>query len=925
MPVQGIIHAVSQLIQTAFQGTANGVAKGWAEAKAKQWSESKKKESSNSTAIVQQTKEQAQWIQAQSQYLKRREEREARLEKLQAEQQHLQAYIAGDQAQRGERALQLKQDELGLQANIAEGKAEREERALQLKQSELQLQADIAAGEAQRGERALQLQEEGLELQANIAALQAQLQERALAIKDEELQDRRELARLQLDLMRELHAETIKVQLTEIETIWDLENWFSKLSRQETEDILRKGQQQYRLLVLASPPDISEDCPQSFHNNLKMEIQSKLKEFLHKNYPFNPETENFSPCPVEFYGDYFKEPISDLRVKQLQKLLAPVPTVVLYCQISDYEVNFHLGHWGLHDDHVSLLPMQAWDWEQAQEKLEEAGFDEKKSLRIIRQIIVMVHKLLAAFVVDLYYLNLDATASYEPRLFELEEEFAREWFPQELVREYIEMLQEVQQRQRDAYEAEFERGEAVSWKCTLSFTGFSDDLYRLVAINVDENKLAGERGDGKITKVWNLQTGKLIGAFDSLRFKGLSEDWQVFYRSNFDMWRNLPMTHTTLSVCGLCAFSLAFSPDGDLLASGGNDNTLKLWHPHTGELLRTLISPHTVSSVAFSPDGQLLASGSWENNIKLWHPHTGELLHTLKGHSDAVFSVAFSADGELLASGSSDKTIKIWHPHTGELLRTLRGHSDLVFSVAFSADRELLASGSYDKTIKIWGSHTGELLRTLEKSASVSSVAFSADGQLLASGYCSINSEDRGKFNSSIVQLWNPHTGESLQSLIAFDSIRSVAFSADGQLLAGGLANNTIKLWDPNTKELLHTLNGHSNPVNSVAFSTNGQLLASADHGGIIKLWYPHAGNRLPANREFPVTSPDRSLLVKPNYDEIRETWNLEIIDAATDKLLETLPAHSGSIEQVIFSEDGNTMVSLGGDLVIKVWRRGEG
>ena len=139
-----------------------------------------------------------------------------------------------------------------------------------------------------------------------------------------------------------------------------------------------------------------------------------------------------------------------------------MPTVVLYCQISDYEVNFHLGYWGLHDDEVSLLPIQAWDWEQAKENLEEAGFDEKKSLRIIRQIIVMVHKLLAAFVVDLYYLNLDATASYEPRLFQLEGEFTQEWFPQELVRDYVGMLWEVQQRQRDAYEAELKKLEMLA-------------------------------------------------------------------------------------------------------------------------------------------------------------------------------------------------------------------------------------------------------------------------------------------------------------------------------------------------------------------------------------------------------------------------------------------------------------------------------
>ncbi|GGA12298.1 hypothetical protein [Okeania sp. KiyG1] len=345
--------AVSKLLCDVARSAGEGLATGFVNSL-----------TNNSSSIVQQTKEQAEWIQAQSGYLKRREERE----KL----------------------------------------------ALGFQYQELQLQ-------------------------------------------QQDLEDRRELARLQRELMRELHAKTIEVKLTEIQTIWDLENWFSKLSRQETEDILRKGQQQYRLLVLASPPKISRSCPESFHDELETDIQNDVKEFLHQYYPLNPQTGNFSPCPVKFYGDYFKEPIFDTQVEQLYKLLAPVPTVVLYSQVRDYKVNFHVGYWELCDDKVSLLPMQAWNWKQAWQKLKEAGVDNDESLLIIRQIIVMVHKLLAAFTADLYYLYIDATASYEPRLFQLKGEFDQEWFPQELVRDYIEMLREVQQQQREVYEAELER------------------------------------------------------------------------------------------------------------------------------------------------------------------------------------------------------------------------------------------------------------------------------------------------------------------------------------------------------------------------------------------------------------------------------------------------------------------------------------
>jgi WD40 repeat protein len=94
----------------------------------------------------------------------------------------------------------------------------------------------------------------------------------------------------------------------------------------------------------------------------------------------------------------------------------------------------------------------------------------------------------------------------------------------------------------------------------------------------------------------------------------------------------------------------------------------------------------SVWTVAFSQDGQLLASGSRDRTIKLWDPITGAVKHTLEGHSDWLRAVAFSQDGQFLASGSQDKTIKLWDPITGNLKHTLEGHSDWVQSVAFSQD-----------------------------------------------------------------------------------------------------------------------------------------------------------------------------------------------------------------------------------------------
>jgi WD40 repeat protein len=135
---------------------------------------------------------------------------------------------------------------------------------------------------------------------------------------------------------------------------------------------------------------------------------------------------------------------------------------------------------------------------------------------------------------------------------------------------------------------------------------------------------------------------------------------------------------------------------------------------------------HWVRSVAFSADSKLVASGSNDNTVKIWDAATGAEVRTLKGHSSSVNSVAFPADSKLVASGSDDKTVKIWDAATGAEVRTLKGHSHWVRSVAFSADSKLVASGSDDNTVKIWDAATGKEVQTLNVGTSLKTISFDA-------------------------------------------------------------------------------------------------------------------------------------------------------------------------------------------------------
>ena len=333
----------------------------------------------------------------------------------------------------------------------------------------------------------------------------------------------------------------------------------------------------------------------------------------------------------------------------------------------------------------------------------------------------------------------------------------------------------------------------------------------------------------KNTKLRKLLIAAILG-FIGTQFYGCMR-YGVFPVNPISIIANLPIgffLETTLRGHSDWVYSVVFSPDGQTLASGSYDTTIKLWDVKTGNLLQTLSGhSNSVLSVAYSPDGQTLASGSMDKTIKLWDVKTGNLLQTLTGHSDLVWPVVYSPDGQTLASGSSDRTIKLWNVKTGNLLQTLTGHSDAVCSVAYSPDGQTLASGSKD-TMKLWDVKTGNLLQTLTgHSDAVCSVAYSPDGQTLASG-----SMDK------TIKLWNVKTGNLLQTLSGHsDMVNSVAYSLDGQTLASGSKDKTIKLWDVKTGNLMQTLTGHSEPVLSVAYSPDGKTLVSGSSDKTINIW----------------------------------------------------------------------------------------
>jgi serine/threonine protein kinase len=273
--------------------------------------------------------------------------------------------------------------------------------------------------------------------------------------------------------------------------------------------------------------------------------------------------------------------------------------------------------------------------------------------------------------------------------------------------------------------------------------------------------------------------------------------------------------------------AVAWSPDGRLIASASDDETIQLWESHNGKSLATYLSG-IVRALAWARDSRYLAIGSKDKTVQIWDTRAGKLFVAYTPHKLWVRAVAWSPDGRYLASSSDDNTIQVWDVTKGKPLMTYRGHSDSVCALAWSPDSARIASASDDNTVHVWQAASGTLITSYRQHKDyVRAVAWSSDGKKITSG-----SWDH------TVHIWDASTGNRVWTCREHTKlVHNVTWQPGGSQIASAGKDKTVFLWNASNGDCLFAYHQHRGSVNALAWSPDGTRLASAGDDQTVQIW----------------------------------------------------------------------------------------
>lgn len=417
--------------------------------------------------------------------------------------------------------------------------------------------------------------------------------------------------------------------------------------------------------------------------------------------------------------------------------------------------------------------------------------------------------------------------------------------------------------------------------------------------------------------------------------------------------------------------AVAVSPDGKLVAVGGDDGILRVYQVDTGKNTFSSVSRNArIERVAFSPNGKMIGVADNTGNAAVYVPgagnpmpmsvgvidgtvgseclgvaftadngaiftcgrdgkarltagpnpdgtsagNTATRLREFSGHNGVVTDLAVTPDGKKLITGGDDQTVRVWEVTSGKPVRSFQGHMTRVLAVAVRGDGRQIASASEDGAIRLWDLSTADDHKALaEATEPVWAVAVSPDGKRLATA-----GADRK------IRVYNPETGKLEATLTGHAaSITSLAFFSDGNRLVSAGGDRVVKVWDVTGQKVIKELSGHESAVLAVALAADGKLLVTGAADRTARGWDPDTGKQLwswsgksavcavavrPGRKQATVGTADGGLLV------------LDVSANDSPKEVSSQTAHVAGVASVAYSPDGTKLASVGGDGALRIW-----